>query len=246
MNADLVILGFLVAPREVGLYAAILGLTNAGIQFSSMIRQVIFSRIVRSYKSQSTNKFRIINFICLKYGTILGLFFGFFGSFFAKPIIDVIFGGNFLEAVPSFQIIIWVVALNLMGISLPHALMTHDRYSYFRVNLYCGILNIILNFIFIPILGIMGAALSYLLSTFFWIASFYYIVCKKNDLLSIDLFGLLAKPLLSFSICGVFLYLFSSVSAYITLALSLAIYICVLFLTKYISISEIKSDLLAI
>ena len=246
MNADLIILGFLVDPQKVGFYAAILALVNSGILFCSLVRQVIYARIISSYNEKDKGQFANINIISIKYGTIIGVFIGFFGTFFAPQMIGVVFGEKFLPAAPAFQIAIWVVSLNFMGISLPHALMAHNRKGYFMANLLAGLFNIALNFLFMPFLGIMGAALSYFISTFFWIGLSYYLICIKSKLFDLNLLGMLLKPCLALIVCGGFVTLLRSINAYVIFTLSAMIYISILYLTRYLSINQIKCDFKAI
>ena len=242
MNADLVILGFLVSSNNLGFYAATLNLTNIGVLFCGLVRQVIFPKIIKSYQHGDFEKLRQINFIFIKYGVVIGLLIGFYGTFFADKIILVFFGSKFIQAKPALQIILWVVAVNFMGISLPHVLMTHNKKLYLLVNMYAGVINVILNFILIPYLGIKGAAYSYLFSTLFWIFSCYYSICISNQLFPMSLSKIFTKPLFSFFVCSIFFILFDVRISYIAIIFFTVIYLSALLATRHLSVSGIISD----
>lgn len=241
LNADIVLLGFLATPREVGLYSVGTRLLNQGIDGVSMIRKTIFPQIVKSYKEEARKKLLDINLMCGKYGIILGVLFGGVGTFFAEQIITTIFGPNFIGAALPFQIMSWVVSLHLIGLAIPHTVMVHSRRLYFIADLLAAISNLALNLLLIPRLGIKGAAIAYVFSTLVWLLMLYYSFCR--EIFVINLSKYLAKPVIACGIAVAVAQLLGNMPLLPGLVFFMTVYGGLLILSKAISLSEIRSYL---
>ncbi len=92
---------------------------------------------------------------------------------FAPPLIDFVFGGEFKLSVMPFRILILGGGLALSGILQGYYLVVYQiqRYSLVFTGM-SGCLSIVLNFIFIPRLGVVGAAYALLITQIFNIVVF--------------------------------------------------------------------------
>ncbi|MFA5879714.1 MAG: flippase [Candidatus Margulisiibacteriota bacterium] len=85
----------------------------------------------------------------------------------AKPIINIFFGPAYLPAISVLQIYVWAGIGLAMAEAANQYLITENFTKILFVSSCVGmILNLILNFVFIPIYGINGAAFSTLISYF--------------------------------------------------------------------------------
>jgi O-antigen/teichoic acid export membrane protein len=100
-------------------------------------------------------------------------------SVFSKEIINIIFGAEFQSAAPVLTIYIWAGVAVFLGVASSQYLITENftRLSFFRT-LMGMVFNIILNLIFIPKYGIIGAAYATLIS--YSISTFSLVFIKKT------------------------------------------------------------------
>ena len=191
-NVDVVILGFLRSPEEVGYYSAALKLVMLGVGLKLLVRQVVYPKIVH-YSATSKDTLQKASLLMGKYCIIFALFIGFMGSFLGKEIIHLIYGINFSDSIVPFQIAVWVIAVEFIGIVLPYIVLTVDRKLYAKIIISTVIINIVLNLILIPIIGIIGAAISYVASSFCLLGVCYYYLNKR--VVSLPIARLFLKPL---------------------------------------------------
>jgi O-antigen/teichoic acid export membrane protein len=86
-------------------------------------------------------------------------------TIFAYPIIQTLFGSTYLSAVPVLQIYVWAGIAISMGYAINQYLLAHNLTKItFYNNVLGALLNVILNIILIPKMGISGAAIATLVS----------------------------------------------------------------------------------
>jgi len=86
-------------------------------------------------------------------------------TIFAKPIIHIIFGSGYLEAVPILRIYIWSSVGVFLNYAIYHYLVSENFIkTIFWTNLLTMFINIILNIVLIPAYGIAGSAWATLIS----------------------------------------------------------------------------------
>ena len=82
-----------------------------------------------------------------------------------KFIINVLYGENFAGAEVPLKVVTWYTAFSYLGVARNAWIVCEDKQRYLKyMYLSAAILNVILNFIFIPVLGATGAALTSLLT----------------------------------------------------------------------------------
>lgn len=164
LKIDQVIIGTLLGTREVGLYAAAVKLVEIWYFLPLIISSSLFPAIINAKKtSPELYKSRLKNFYILM--TIIPILIAVPISIFAKPIIYILFGSGYLESVNILQIYVW----SSLGLFLSWAIgqyLTSENLvkTIFWLNCLAMIVNIILNFTLIPILGLSGAAWATLIS----------------------------------------------------------------------------------
>lgn len=164
LRIDQVMVGQILGEEAVGIYAAGVKLTEVFYFIPGVICGSLFPAIVNARKTSSA----------LYYSRLkkLYIFLGFLGlavaapvAFLAKPIISFIFGNAYLGAVSVLQIYIWSSISLFLGTVVGHQLMAENRTrSVFLLNFIAMIVNVVLNLVFIPKLGLIGAAVATLIA----------------------------------------------------------------------------------
>lgn len=108
---------------------------------------------------------------------------------FAKYIIEILYGKNYLGAINPLRILTWYTAFSYLGVARNAWVVAENRQSkLIYIYISSAIINVILNFLLIPLLGASGASLASLItqiSTVFIIPVFVKGL-KENVLLMIN------------------------------------------------------------
>lgn len=175
-GTDILMLGFMSPPEEVGLYRAGYQLSLGGfIIIPNLITYAFFPRM--RFDNPTFNRDRKTYAIVVgSYGLILLLFLLIFGKWF----FFLIFGANYIGGFPSFYILMLaVVILCFNGLfSQPLFASGYEKYIFHQTFL-SAVINIGANFILIPKLAATGAAVALLLAE---TIGFIYIVYIYNNI----------------------------------------------------------------
>ena len=88
-----------------------------------------------------------------------------FTSLFSDWIINILFGAEYLDAIPILIIHIWSYIFVCMGVVSTNWFITENLQIYQLINTGIGaVLNILLNIVFLKNYGLIGAAYSTLIS----------------------------------------------------------------------------------
>ena len=164
VRIDQVIIGSLSGNREVGIYAAAVKLVEVWYFIPGIICGSLFPAIVNAkITSQEVYKSRLKKFYILM--VTIPLLIAVPMTLLAKPIIFILFGNEYMESVNILRIYIWSSIGLFLGTAMGQYLMSENLVkTIFWLSLSAMIVNIILNFIFIPIWGLLGAAWATLIS----------------------------------------------------------------------------------
>lgn len=174
------------------------------------------------------------------------------GIYLAPKIISLVFGSQYLGGTLAFQLIMFFFLLNSIGIINYHLLITNNLEKYsLKILGISATTNILLNFIFVPWLGIIGAAITTIISEIIILTISYKKI--KTDIIKINYLSPIIKPLLAsgFMLAGIMLFsrlypsgiLHNNFDVLITIAVGGIIYIATLFVTKAITLKQIKEML---
>lgn len=170
LRIDQVMIGVMMGNYEVGLYAAAVKLVEVWYFIPGIICTSLFPAIINAKKiGVELYKLRLRNLYILM--AIISILMAIFISFLAKPIIYILFGNGYLESVNILKVYIWSSVGLFLGIAVTQYLMSENLVkTIFWLNFLAMLVNIILNLIFIPSLGLLGAAwatfISYLIFPF--------------------------------------------------------------------------------
>lgn len=161
---DQIIVKHYLNSTAVGLYSAAVTLSEVWYFIPSIIASTLFPSIINARKSdEAIYKKRVIHLTILLVG--ISSFIAFFGTIFAKLILHIIFGLNFVDAYRVLQFYIWSGVGISIGTVLIQYLITEKLSSIILYTSIIGmVINIALNLLLIPHYGINGSALATLIS----------------------------------------------------------------------------------
>ena len=157
-NTDHIMLTNMSGNKENGFYSA--AITSVGVaQFVYMAIIDSFRPLILSDKKENQSDYE--KNISRLYGIIvyMSLAQSIFFTIFAKLIIKVLYGAEYMAAVPVLQILIWYLAFSYMGSVRNIWLLAEKKQKYLPlINLLGVAANVIINAILIPKFGAVGAA----------------------------------------------------------------------------------------
>ncbi len=181
---DTLMIGVFMKTSDVGIYN-----TAVKIAMSSSLILISVNSIVAPKLSESFNNNRINDFKKIIYSSVKLIFY------FSMPIILVImifpefflgiFGVSFLEARISLIILLFGQIINVLSGSVGIILNMTGKQKVFRNILFFSLfINIILNYVLIPRLGLNGAAIASTVSFALWNFSSVIYIYKKYNVLT--------------------------------------------------------------
>ena len=158
---------------------------------------------------------------------------------FGKEIILLLFSPQYLSVYPIFVLLMVGLSLNVLENTLGYSLVAiGEPEKPLIVNIVRAVFSLIGNLIFIPINGLIGAALVRILSNIVATPLDMFFLVKRRFIVKISEY---IKPLIIFGTNSAIFYLFSSPSIFIKLGV-IALFIVSCLMTSVIT----KEDFLAI
>jgi len=229
MKGD-VALGYYVAP--VRLIEA-LGIIPAAFMIS------IFP-ILSEYYNTSPVSYKRTYQISFKYILMLIIPIAVGATLLAKSIIHLFFRAQFSQSIPVLQILIWSEIFVFFGIINQQILISANKQIFDLVfTSIAAIINIILNFIFIPRIGIVGAAIATVISYSIGsgaVPGLFLLATREYNLSG---WQHMIKPVIASSIMGIYVY-YMKFNLPLAIIGGVIIFFLVMFLIRGINIQDIK------
>lgn len=166
-QTDKIMIKLMIGNTENGYYStAVACASMASFVFVAIIdslRPVIFAS-----KKVDDKKFE--ENVSLLYSIILylGLAQSLVLTFFARPVVNLLYGEAYQGAIPLLQIITWYSAFAYMGSVRNIWMLAEEKQKYlWIINLSGAVINVVGNFILIPLIGGAGAAVASVITQFF-------------------------------------------------------------------------------
>ncbi|MBQ7345283.1 MAG: flippase [Oscillospiraceae bacterium] len=148
----------------VGYYALAVTISNMWVFVLSAVIESVFPSIMENHNK---NKSKYIHANKCLYAAV------FYMSVVASVVIfliapyfiKIVYGEQYLPAVAPLRIVVWFVAFSYLGVARDAWIVCERKQKYLKY-LYLGsaVLNIILNFLLIPVIGACGAAVASLIT----------------------------------------------------------------------------------
>ena len=195
MKIDQVMIKNMLSDTEVGYYAAAVRISEAWYFIPTAICTSLFPSIINAkkinnilYISRLQKLYDILTWFAIAVALPITLFSTF--------IVGILFGHEYLASAPVLTIYIWAGLPVSLGVASSQYLVNENLTKISFSRTFIGMVtNVLLNFIFIPIYGIIGSAfatlISYSLATFsigFSKKTFSQLKMMLNSVLLITLF----------------------------------------------------------
>ncbi len=243
---DILVLTYLTDLRNVALYSVALPTAKVLMHFPRAIGGILVPLTVELWVKKKKELLSAGIEALYKYNVVLIIPIVFAIFSFTDIVINLLYGQQYSEAANALKIlIIGMIFAVLYGININFFAGTYKPEIIGKIVYTAAIFNLTTNIIFIPIFGIIGAAITTTLSYFIMmIVGFFYIrkFIKIHFPIMIWVKTLLAGILfvLSISFLKKILFLNVLLEAFIVLAISGMVYIGLLFLFNIVSFKEIK------
>jgi len=225
---DILIMNYFgVSNSNIGYYylsfslAAMVSILLQGI---GSLSQSVFSQ---KYTTEGQKGLKISWEMVTKVSIILSIPFYIFAIFFAKDILTIFYGKQYLEATNLFQVIAVFNSLDILigsGFCMPVFYLINRKTEALKIFFFSGMLNLVLDIILIPKYGVIGAVyatgLSSILSGLLMlqlvikIIKVQYPIVFSSKVIVISLLAIL--PTLVFNGDGILLILISKAVIYFT------------------------------
>ena len=183
-QADIFLLGFLADSEEVGIFKSMYQISLLVIFSLIAVNAIVSPYIVRSFEEKNIKKLKQLLFVfCginFAFALVIACPFLFFGEFF----IELLYGKEFVVGVTCLQILIFGRIINsIFGISNQFLKMMGEERKATKGIFIGAVVGIILNFLLIPIYGIVGAAIASASALIIWNVYLFVITVRKIWLL---------------------------------------------------------------
>ncbi|MDD2778045.1 MAG: flippase [Methanocellales archaeon] len=229
LHVDAIMLGILMTAKDVGFYKAAFSIVTAFISLVS-ITSVLFPVFTQLEGDELRNAFVKV----FRYLSIFAFPCAFGLAFIARPLIQVMYGAEYLPSVIPFYalcLLILIVPMDFFSILFD----SKEKPEYpAKVTVITSGLNIVLNYFLILMFGLIGAAIATLTARYF--GAFTLGILSKRVLNIFPRFDSIYKPLFSSFVMLAFLYLIPSpitlLDGIIGIIFAAVIYISVMLLIK--------------
>ena len=223
---DMVMLSPMMGDEAVGIYSAAHKLFEPFSLIPMAIMVSLFPILSESFKKSGDKLLKSYR-LSIKYLLIIALPVAIGVILLADKIILLIFGVSFTNSASVLRILITSIVFSFMSIVLLELLISIDKQKLHTLSAAMGaIVNVILNFMLIPILSYNGAAIATLATyTVLFIASFYFV---SKHLQTIPIHKILVKPVISGLIMGAFIYYFAELNMLLLVPLAGIVYLVAL------------------
>ncbi len=239
-NIDSVIIGIFGNEHMLGLYGAAqrpLNILYILPNFLSASLLPILSRFAKEGKSLAP----MIG-IASSASLTVALPFVIGGIIVAGPLISVVFGAEYAGAVSTFQVLLLTIFFTFPGTIYAEVLLVENKQRIFITTGIIGaLLNVGLNFVLIPLYGIVGSAIATVIAQMA-VNTVFYVEMRKTQ--KVPIAKKFYRSLLAVIGMAVFTYAMTTLSAPLLLIIPLSglLYIGILFVLRDYTILELRKS----
>ncbi|MBI4159838.1 flippase [Candidatus Wolfebacteria bacterium] len=161
LNTDIIMLGWWRSAEEIGHYSAAGRVAQILYTLPALIAVAVFPTLSRLVKDGDAAKRWRLNERIITALLMVALPLTVGGMLLATPIIQFLFGGEYLPAVPIFRILTLTFLIIFPGIFISYAIIAYNRQRQTVWFVTAGAVgNIVLNALLIPRYGAIGSAIA--------------------------------------------------------------------------------------
>jgi len=185
-SCDRYIIGYLLGTAEVGKYSAAYNLGTMALTISPFIIYILSPTIAGLYDKGNIAAVRNHLSYSMKYFLMISIPAAFGLSVLAKPFLSILTTSEFLtmsEYIVPF-VASGIILFGIYGLFAEVIKLSKRTHIFIIVFFTASVLNLVLNFIFVPYFGIVGAAITTLISYLLVAAVIFY---KSRQFLKFDI-----------------------------------------------------------
>ena len=157
---DTILLGFMRGTEEVGIYNAAYRLVLFVIVGGTFYFDAIFPVVANYYKTSHSAILKLLSYTA-RIVAVLAIPMGVGCALLARQILQLFYGSRYVDSTVALQILIWVAVLIYFNMIYARAMWAcNQQKAYLKIVAGQALLNVIMNVVCIPWLGIAGAATS--------------------------------------------------------------------------------------
>ncbi len=178
-QADTFIISMLLPEEDLGFFGAAQTLVTGFLLIPAAIRMALYPIMAR-YRQEDERKLAQVYRKSGQYLLILGLPLAVGVTLLAEPLIVLIYGADFLPAVPVLQLMIWAVVVVVLTIPVARMMLVYNYQSAAGWTRGIGMgASVVLNLLLIPVFGIVGAGLARVLASLVYFLLIYLFVHQR-------------------------------------------------------------------
>ena len=167
MRVDQLMISNMSGNAELGLYSAVVRLTEAFCLIPLAVIQSTFPRLIRLKEEDEQGFYSALQSLYNKI-SLMGYASVLFVVLFSKELLGILYGDTYVKAAPIFSLLIWSVMFMTLGVARGSFMVAMNLTGlYLKTVAIASIINIILNYILIPEYGAFGAAAATVASYWF-------------------------------------------------------------------------------
>ncbi|MFA6251724.1 MAG: flippase [Candidatus Paceibacterota bacterium] len=240
VNTDIFMLGIWRTPEDIGIYS----ISQRFYQFILIIPSMIATAtlpVMSRLANENMEKFKIFTekifyiFMIVAIPIIIG------GIMLMDQIVPLIFGLEYLRAIPVLKILIV-----MLFVSFPLTLLTNsilvfnEQRKMIAANIFGVLINIVINFLLIPKWGVMGATIATVISTIVITYIMWYKMKKVNNFRILPVIKKIIIPVV-IMISSILLLGYIKTPLIINIIISSVLYLGFLFIKERLIIKEVLS-----
>jgi O-antigen/teichoic acid export membrane protein len=189
--ADTILIGQFMTEADVGIYRVAFQLTSVASFMAIAFHTVLYPRISKWHADNNITMIEQALTRSFTYSLFLAIPITAGGIFLADKLLFYLYGASFQSGAPVLAILLFVQIANIFLYLQTTCLNAMDRPKIsFYITAFSAVLNVLLNIILIPIMGISGAAIASL-ATMSMNAALAYVMLKSSLTIKIDRLSIL-------------------------------------------------------
>jgi O-antigen/teichoic acid export membrane protein len=230
---DVIMLSMMKGDDAVGIYSAAYRLCDPFSLIPYALMMSLFPLMSGYFKTSEDNLIKTYT-LAFRYLVIIALPVAIGTMFVADKVILLVYGAPFADSSTVLQILIWAVMFGMLQPVFSNILVAIDRQKLIMLSTaFCAAVNIVLNFILIPVMSYNGAAVATVATTIVFLVSIFYFVSKHLQTLPVH--KILVKPVIGVLVMGGSMYYLADLSLFILVPLAAGVYLATLLVLRTFS-----------
>jgi len=238
-NTDIYMLGIWKSPEVIGIYSAAQRFYQFIVIIPSMIATATLPLMSR-LANNDNKKFKVVLEKVLSVFVMIGLPIALGGVILANQIIPLMFGLEYMDAIPVLQILMVMLLVSFPLILLSNTIFVYNEQKKLAKAYIFGVVaNVILNYLLIPKFGAIGAATALFVSTAIITFIMWVQMKKINNFETLPWLKEIIISIIAMTF-SIFILKYFGVNVILNIIISSLIYLGILLLMKKSILMELR------